>query len=154
MSVPPDSVDLAKRLGREVVMVGVDASVGGLHALWHARDLAEAHAAQLVVVFVHHLPTAAVVGVAAGFGGAAVATSMVEADVVKERVASMLADFAGSWEWHVMEGDPARQLSTAADEFDADLIVVGPGRHGARRRGVARRLLQYTTRTVLVCGGR
>ena len=153
MIVPPDD-DLARRLGGEVVLVGVDGSVGGLHALWHARGIAETRAAQLVVVFVHHLPAGAVIGVAAGVGGAAVAASAVEIDAVKEQVARMLADFAGSWQWHVMEGDPARQLSTAAAEFDADLIVVGSGRRGARRRRVGCRLLQHTTRSVLVCGGR
>ena len=154
MSVPPDSVDLTKRLGREVVVVGVDTSVGGLHALWHARDIAETRAAQLVVVFVHHLSAGAAVGVAAGVGAAAVTAATVEIDAVKRRVASMLADFTGAWQWHVREGDPARELSTAAAEFDADLIVVGPARRGARRRGVAHRLLQHTTRSVLVCGGR
>ncbi len=68
MSVPPDNVDLARRLGREVVLVGVDGSVGGLHALWHARGIADTRVAQLVVVFVHDLPAAAVIG-AVGVGG-------------------------------------------------------------------------------------
>lgn len=152
--MPPDKDDLAEQLGREVLLVGVDASVGGRQALWHARDIAEIRDAQLVVVFVRHLPAAAVVGVAGGAGVPVVAASCVEADAVKEQIASMLADFAGPWKWLVMEGDPARELSAAAAELDADLIVVGHARRSARRRSVARRLLQHTTRSVLVCGGR
>ena len=62
---------------------------------------------------------------------------------------------AGSpWRLEVRTGDPAVQLERAAEETDADLVVVGARGHSVARRlllgSVSSRLLHHAHRPVLV----
>ena len=54
----------------------------------------------------------------------------------------------------VKEGRPADGILDAADEVDADLIIVGStGKHGALRMlmgSVSSRVAEYSTRSVLI----
>lgn len=153
MSVPPDGVGLARPLEwRDGPGRSRQSRRGSACAVARSRDR-HARVAQLVVVFVHDLPAAAVIG-AVGVGGTGRCRMRCEIDAVKERFASTLADLAG----FLANGTspaaiPPVKLSAAATEFDAELIVVGSGRRGTRRRGAGRRLQHHTTRSTSCAAG-
>lgn len=119
-----------------MALVGVGGPVGGLHALWHAPGTAMPASRSPLVVFAHNLP-AAVIG-AVCVGGTGRCRIRCEIDAVKERFASRLADLAGLMANGTSPAAiPSVKLSATATEFDAELVVVGSGRHGTRRLGVA-----------------
>ena len=70
------------------------------------------------------------------------------------KVLRVMADKGLAAELLVKEGRPADGILDAADEVDADLIVIGStGKHGALRMlmgSVSSRVAEYSTRSVLI----
>ena len=75
----------------------------------------------------------------------------------QEIVAHRLADYEYGWSYVAVHGEPVRELSRAADESDALIIVVGSRGEGWHRLydriaspSVSHRLIQHCGRPVLV----
>ena len=77
-----------------------------------------------------------------------------EAGGAMRKVKAWLADKGLAAELLVKQGRPADGILDAADEVDADLIVIGStGKHGALRMlmgSVSSRVAEYSTRSVLI----
>lgn len=77
-----------------------------------------------------------------------------EAGGAMRKVEARLAERGVVAELLVKDGRPADAILDAADEVDADLIVVGStGKHGALRMllgSVSSRVAEYSTRSVLI----
>lgn len=77
-----------------------------------------------------------------------------EAGGAMRKVEARLAEKGVVAELLVKDGRPADAILDAADEVDADLIVVGStGKHGALRMllgSVSSRVAEYSTRSVLI----
>jgi nucleotide-binding universal stress UspA family protein len=138
---------------REVV-VGVDATPLDVGTARFAGRLAKATAAHLTVVYVRAIPV--------GYEGPPIATpshleryyQKVEA-MVRRRVAGALAGLDVAWDFRVRaEGEPAEELDRAAEEADADVVVVGCHGRSALGRAlvgsVSTELVQHARRAVLV----
>lgn len=77
-----------------------------------------------------------------------------EAGGAMRKVTARLADQGIAAELVIKDGRPADAILDAADEVDADLIVVGStGKHGALRMlmgSVSSRVAEYSRRSVLI----
>lgn len=116
------------------ILVPTDGSGGVERAIRHAVDLAVAHEAQLYTVYVVNT---------ASYGGLPMETSWegirdVLADEGQEAI-DRVRELAGDVpvDGAIVDGSPARQILTYAEDNDCDLIVMGT--HG--RSGVDRLLL-------------
>lgn len=123
------------------ILFPTDGSDGAAVALDHAIEQAEAHGAQIHVLFVTNTTY---------LGGAAAEGTAVESlrstgkqavDAAVERIADAGLDAAGG----VRDGDPHGEILDYADEVAADMIVMGT--HG--RRGLDRYLLGSVTEKVV-----
>jgi nucleotide-binding universal stress UspA family protein len=121
---------------REVV-VGADATRSGAEAAAFAGRLARDVGAHLTVVYVRDVPV--------GYSGPPIDGPVqleayfeqVEA-LVRGRVSRALAALEVAWDFRVgAGGEPAEVLDRAAEEADADLVVVGCQRRSALGRALA-----------------
>jgi nucleotide-binding universal stress UspA family protein len=133
------------------LIVGVDGSDGSRAAVDEAIDLAGNLGAAVTFVFVRKPPSR---WLGDPYYQRAIASDLVDAGrAVAEAVET--ATTAGI-EAHseVLEGDPASELVSLADNRDADLIVVGSCGHGALAGAVlgsvSRSVSQHANRTVVV----
>ncbi|MBI5089979.1 MAG: universal stress protein [Actinobacteria bacterium] len=134
------------------IVVGVDDSPGSRYALDLAAAIGGALRATMTIV--HVRPQSAAFGLGPE-GSIEYSAAQDELDrVVAAEVSSRLADFAGTWSMQVRSGNVGRELMAAADEVDADLVVVGHSRHGALRDAVlgstAASAVHHSRRSVLV----
>lgn len=116
------------------IVVGVDDSPESLHALELAAAIGSAQRAKLTVV--HVRPTLK----AFGFGPAGSVEYAQAEDELDQAVtaaaASRLSGYPGTWTVTIRSGNVGRELLAAADEVDADLVVVGHRSHGTVRDAV------------------
>ena len=118
-------------------VVGVDGSESSRRAFEFTLQLAEASRAQVKCVFVRHVPAAVLVAASTGRPGAidVLASAL---DAQEAAVEDIVAAFKGSAAYVTTEtrsgGDVGRVLEAAAEDWGADLIVVGSrGLHGLHR---------------------
>jgi nucleotide-binding universal stress UspA family protein len=134
------------------IVVGVDGSDASARAADMAGRLALNLDAKLTVVFVRQLP-----GVAPSPFAMTMDFDNYWSDqerLASSRAAGVLDGLGAAWRLEVRTGDPAVQLERAAEENDADLVVVGARGHSVARRlllgSVSTRLLHHAHRPVLV----
>ena len=128
------------------IVVGIDGSGSSVQAARFAGELAEATGAELVVVQVR--------GHRDGPDGPMpprMAATRASYDRRRElrarqRAESALAGLRLSWSFLECLGDPAEQLEAAADDQEADLVVVGAHGLGAAESLGAERLGWVSTR--------
>ena len=133
---------------QKTIIVGYDGTAPAERALQRAAEFARAFAAQVVVVSVAAPQPVAEVGAAGAFGllpyytyPAAELGRPAERDEElweqhRERVQALLSGAGLEVEFAGMAGEPAEELLRAAEERQADLIVVG-----TREPGFLERLL-------------
>jgi nucleotide-binding universal stress UspA family protein len=133
------------------LIVGVDGSEGSRAAVDEAIDLADALDATVTFAFVRKPPS--------GWLGNPYYQRALTGDLAKARfdVANAVetATRAGiEADAEILEGDPANELVSLADNRDADLIVVGSRGHGALAGAVlgsvSQSVSQHANRTVVV----
>ncbi|MFE9248917.1 universal stress protein [Streptomyces sp. NPDC007088] len=118
--------------GPKVILVGVDGSASSMRAAAYAGGLARRQRALLVLVYVKPVLSA----------GATMGAPV--ADTTDEIASSLVADIKRSteqvkdifdvrWEFHTFRGDPYTGLVTAADELQADAVVVGASEQAGHR---------------------
>jgi nucleotide-binding universal stress UspA family protein len=134
------------------VLVGIDDTDESLYALDLAVRVAGPHRARLELVHVHPHPS--MLG-----GSIPAAAEYDESQRQLERTLTGLAGahlqgYPGDWQLTVRHGAPAETLLAAADELDADLIVVGHRHHGGLGDlllgSVASHVVHHARRPVLV----
>lgn len=134
------------------IVVGVDDSTESLYALDLAAAIGGAHRAALTIVHVRPKPPTFGLG-PEGSIEYGIAQDELDRSVVSEAT-TRLADFAGTWSVDIRSGNVARELLAAADEVEADLVVVGHSSHGTVRDAVlgstAASAVHHSRRSVLV----
>ena len=134
------------------IVVAVDDSPESLHALDLAAVIGGPRAAALTIVHVRPQPVGLGLGPAATIEYAD-AQAALDAAIGTE-VAERLAGYAGAWAVTVRSGHVGHELLAAADEVDADLVVVGHRSHGPVRDAllgsVATNVVHHSRRSVLV----
>jgi nucleotide-binding universal stress UspA family protein len=117
-----------RELKRRIV-VGVDATPTSRLALEEAVTIARAHGSEVVAVFVRWPPYS---GWSLVVAGAAVLETLDDLQIVAEADSAAVLGSAGiPWSFEVRSGEPAVQLVRAAEECDAETIVVAGRRHNA-----------------------
>ncbi|MDI1461498.1 universal stress protein [Catellatospora sp. KI3] len=137
--------------GPRVIMVGVDGSPTSEHAAAYAAGLARRQRCRLVVVFV---------GTSPGLVGSMYADLAVAAADANDEIAAQLRrDVRRAAEemglpvtFVVREGDPFARLRETADQFKADMLVVGVSAQAGHRflGSVATRLVRLGRWPVVV----
>lgn len=132
------------------VVVADDASVASWAGLAAAAQLARRNAARITVVHVRHWPGMYMAGL-----GALSMAGMTAGELVRtldnlerearRRAAKAFAATGVPWDFQVREGRPAREILRAAEELDADLVVIGSKPHGALHNLVVRSTTAYVT---------
>ncbi len=112
------------------IMVAADGSPASRHGLEQAANFAPGIGASVTVVFVRHLPTAALV--APGVTNQPVLESLDEQEsVVRREAVRILGGTGVDWDFVVRDGSPGEELVKAVAETGADLVVVGSNRHSS-----------------------
>ena len=134
------------------IVVGVDGSDSSVNAARKAAKLAQAVGVPLWVVHVRHLAAAWSADV-----GADVRLDHVYEEIerrARARTEEALSSSNSSWTFEVRSGHPSEELERAAQEHDADLIVVGSHGFSAPKRwvlgSISTRLIHHTAHSVLV----
>ena len=134
------------------IVVGVDGSDSSVNALRKARELAQAAGVPLWVVHVRHFAAAWSPDL-----GADVRLDHVYEEMerrARARTEEALSSFDSSWTFEVRAGDPSEELERAAEEHEADLIVVGSHGFSAPKRwvlgSISTRLIHHSKHSVLV----
>ena len=110
------------------IVVAADRSPASSRGLEQVADLASRVGAKVVVVFVRHLPAAAMMAPGIADSTMVQALDEQEADVRQEAVRA-LGGTGVDWEVVVRAGSPGEEIVQVADESGADLLVVGSNRH-------------------------
>jgi nucleotide-binding universal stress UspA family protein len=120
-----------------VIVVGVDGSAAGEHALWYAAGLASRQGFELVAVYVRRTPPTAFTDLVAG----AVVCDPCDEQERRglEAVRDVCEEAGVRWSFVVRQGGAADELHAVAVERDAALIVVG-----TRGDGLGARLRRLT----------
>jgi nucleotide-binding universal stress UspA family protein len=138
-------------MNKKALIVGVDGSEGSCAAVDEAIDLAGDLDATIAFVFVRKPPPAIL--------GDPYYQRAVTADLARARsaVAEAVETAARAGieaDAEILEGDPADELVSFADNCDADMIVVGSRGHGALAGAVlgsvSRSVSQHANRPVVV----
>jgi nucleotide-binding universal stress UspA family protein len=112
------------------IVVASDGSPASARGLEEVADLAPRIGANVIVVFVRHVPATAMM--APGVTTAPVAQSLDEQETqVRQEVLRVLGGAGVSWEFVVRSGSPGEEILRVADETAADLVVVGSNRHSS-----------------------
>ena len=136
------------------ILVAHDGSPKADKALETAAGIAEKCGGSLVVVSV--VPDLCLSSEEIGEEGCALVSRSLsdEAGGAMRKVTARLAAKGIAAELVVKDGRPADAILDAADEVDADLIVIGStGKHGALRMlmgSVSSRVAEYSTRNVFI----
>ncbi|MEU4675997.1 universal stress protein [Micromonospora sp. NPDC023737] len=129
--------------GPRVVLVGVDGTRTSERAGWYAAGLARRQGASLVVVFVN-APNG-LVAMMPGVDAAAIQRSQDELTAELRKDIKRAAHELGlPITFECRRGDPYNELRDAADEFQADMVVVGASEQAGHRLvgSVATRLVR------------
>lgn len=112
------------------IVVAADGSPASAEGLEQVADLAPRVGAKVTVVYVRHVPGAAVIGPSMAETSLTEALDAQESEVRQD--ALRLLDRAGvQWEFVVRAGSPGEEIVQVADERGADLVVVGSNRHSS-----------------------
>jgi nucleotide-binding universal stress UspA family protein len=112
------------------IVVAADGSPASSQGLVQVADLAPRVGAEVVVVFVRHVPSAALV--APGMVGSSVMETLDQQEAeVRTEVLRLLGGKAVMWDFVVRSGSPGEEIAQVADESNADLVVVGSNRHSS-----------------------
>jgi len=109
--------------GPRVMVVGLDGSPTSLRAAAYATGMARRQGSRLVFVYVVGFPT--VGGIAAGYVGPLTEGYAQVADELRRDVDEMVRSRGVEASLQVRRGDPYVEVSRAADEEQADAVVVG-----------------------------
>ena len=136
---------------KKSLIVGVDGSEGSRAAVDEAIDLAGNLGATLTFVFVRKPPSG---WLGDPYYQRALTGDLVDARrAVAEAVETATTAGIGAYS-EVLEGDPANELVSIADNRDVDMIVVGSRGHnalaGAVLGSVSQSVSQHANRTVVV----
>ncbi|MFJ3230765.1 universal stress protein [Streptomyces sp. NPDC086787] len=118
--------------GPKVIVAGVDGSDSSLRAAAYAAGLARRQHALLAVVYVQPVLTA---GAALG-APVAETTDEIAEDLIRqirEAAERLKGMYEVRWEFHTFRGDPYTGLVKAADELQADAVVVGASEQAGHR---------------------
>ncbi len=115
-----------------MIVAGVDGSESSLRAASYASGLARRQNALLALVYVQPLMTA---GAAFGAPVADTTGEIAEGLVaeIREAAERVRGIWDVRWEFHTFRGDPYSGLVTAADELQADAVVVGASESAGHR---------------------
>lgn len=134
------------------IVVGVDDSPESLYALDLAAAIGAATRAAITVVHVRPRPASLAFSPAASIEYEQAEVALDEA--ITTAVTSRLTGYSGEWRVAVRSGHVGTQLLAAADDADADLVVVGHRSHGPVRDAilgsVAASTVHHSRRSVLV----
>jgi nucleotide-binding universal stress UspA family protein len=112
------------------VVVAADGSPASVQGLEQAADLASRLGSRVLVVFVRHVPTAALM--ASGITTPSVVESLNDLESeVRQQAIHILGGSGVSWDFVVGSGMAGQEVVRIATEADADLIVVGSNRHSS-----------------------
>jgi nucleotide-binding universal stress UspA family protein len=112
------------------IVVAVDGSPASRQGLEQVSGLAPASGAAVTVVFVRHLPAAALM--ASGMADQLVLESLDELESkVRQEAVRLLGGTGVEWEFVVREGSPGEEVVKVVEEAGADLVVVGSNRHSS-----------------------
>jgi universal stress protein A len=112
------------------IVVAADGSVASTRGLEYVADLAPRIGANIVVVYVRHLPAAALMGNSVA-DSSWIETLDEQESEVRHDVIRLLGDTGVAWEFVVRVGSPGEEIVRVVDESDADLIVVGSNHHSS-----------------------
>jgi nucleotide-binding universal stress UspA family protein len=110
------------------VVVAADGSPASNQGLEQVGDLAVRLGAEVVVVFVRHVPATALLG--NGMGEPSVEEALDEQEAeVRQNALGLVGSTGAAWEFVVRAGSPGEEITKAVEETGADLLVVGSNRH-------------------------
>jgi nucleotide-binding universal stress UspA family protein len=114
----------------ERIVVAADGSPASRRGLEEVADLAPRIGARVSVVFVRHLPSAALM--APGLSNELVLESIAEQESdVRQEALRLFGGLGVGWEFLVREGSPGDEVVKVVEETGADLVVVGSNRHSS-----------------------
>ncbi|MFE9309054.1 universal stress protein [Streptomyces sp. NPDC088353] len=118
--------------GPKVIVAGVDGSDSSMRAAAYAAGLARRQGALLALVYVQPVMTA---GAALGAPVAETTDEIAEdlVQYIRESTERLKGIFEVRWEFHTFPGDPYNGLVKAADELQADAVVVGASEQAGHR---------------------
>jgi nucleotide-binding universal stress UspA family protein len=139
------------------ILVGVDFTELTEAVLADAQDLARRHRAEIVLTHIMYMGLEPPIGkTSAGYAELLAR----QQEQVREQLAELCKRFDPDIRVYprLLEGKPAPVLAIAADELEADLVMVGShGRTGLKRfliGSVAERTVRFSDHTVMVVKGR
>ena len=104
------------------IVVAADGSPASRQGLEEVGNLAPRIGAQVTVVFVRHLPTAALIS--PGMGNELVLETLDELESsVKQEAAHLLGRTGVGWEFLVRDGSPGEEIVKVVKEIGADLVL-------------------------------
>lgn len=109
--------------GPKLILAGIDGSDTAMRAAAYAAGLARRQGAELALVYVRPIASAA-----ATFAAEAVAAGEAVAEDLERYLTETVearSEFQVRWRYLVRAGDPYRELVAAAEELSADAVVVG-----------------------------
>lgn len=118
--------------GPKVIVAGVDGSDSSMRAAAYAAGLARRQGALLALVYVQPVMAA---GAALGAPVAETTDEIAEdlVQYIRESTERLKGIFEVRWEFHTFPGDPYNGLVKAADELQADAVVVGASEQAGHR---------------------
>jgi nucleotide-binding universal stress UspA family protein len=139
------------------ILVGVDFTELTEAVMADAQDLARRHRAEIMLAHIMYMGFETPIGKTSASYSELLARQQ---DQVRDQLAELCKRFDSdiSVSPRLLEGKPAPVLAIAADELEADLVMVGShGRTGLKRfliGSVAERTVRFSDRTVMVVKGR
>src|SRR5258708_7813669 len=112
------------------ILVAADGSPASSRGLEQVADLAPRIGAEVVVVFVRHLPATSMMSPGIAASELVQTLDDLESEV-KQEVLRKLGGKGIVWDFVVRAGSPGEEIVEVADETGADLVVVGSNRHSS-----------------------